>query len=255
MSSNRIACIIPARYNSTRLPGKPLLTINGLPLIMWVYHRAFETQIFDEIIVATDDCRIKEIVNKYGGNAILTFGTHETGTDRVNEAAQILNCSHIVNLQGDEPLIPKSLLKQICQVTLNSNNNTIITAATKILNTEINDSSNVKVVLNKNKKVLNFSRKKIPNLQCHFDNSNFKHIGIYGFSIESLQSFCSFPRGPLEKSENIELLRALENNLIVDCIITEESSIGIDTEKDLIKFRNLVNNRNERKFYASAWPS
>lgn len=240
MALNRIACIIPARFNSSRLPGKPLIKIKGLPLVMWAYNQALAAKVFDEVIVATDDYRIKDTVEECGGSAVITYGAHDSGTDRVNEAAKSLNCSHIVNLQGDEPLISTELLKQICQSTFNCDDNTIITAVSQTSGEDVDEPSNVKVVLDKNNNALYFSRQAIPYSTNNDIKFMYKHIGIYGFSVESLNRFCCYSTGYLENIEKIELLRALENNIKVNCIITKEDSIGIDTEKDLQMLKKQI---------------
>lgn len=240
LAKDRIVCIIPARYNSTRLPGKPLIEIDGLPLIMWAYNNAYKSNVFDDVIVATDDYRIKECVEKHNGKAILTFQQHLSGTDRVNEVIQDIDCSFIVNLQGDEPIISSDLLNKIAQKTKNIDNNSIVTAAVEATALETYDPSCVKVVLNKHKNAIFFSRSPISLSQDTQHSKRYKHLGIYGFTKESLNYFCSKPLGELEKIEKIELLRALENNMNINCIITEEASIGIDTENDLKLFKDLL---------------
>lgn len=240
MSKDRIVCIIPARYNSTRLPGKPLIEIDGLPLVMWAYNNAVKSCAFDDVFIATDDYRIKECSERYNAKVIMTYKDHDSGTDRVNEAVENINCSHIVNLQGDEPIISSSLLNDIAQKTRSINNTSIVTAATTATELELHDTSSVKVALNKNKDAIYFSRSPIPFSRNETIRKNYKHLGIYGFSKESLKFFCSKPLGKLERIQKIELLRALENKMNINCIITKEPSIGIDTENDLNLFKNIL---------------
>ncbi len=240
MISSKIACVIPARYSSTRLPGKPLIEIEGLPLVMWAYNSAIKSKVFDEVLIATDDYRIKECAESHGGNAIMTYELHNSGTDRVCEALKNINCSHVINLQGDEPIISTHLLKEMVSKTIELDDKSILTAATQATEEEMSDPSSVKVVLNKNKEALHFSRSSLQFSQNEIFYRGYKHLGIYGFSKESLNRFCSYPMGRLEAIEKIELLRALENSMNIKCIITSEKSIGIDTEKDLKQFRKSI---------------
>jgi len=234
-------CVIPARYGSTRLPGKPLLKIKELPLILWVYNRAKEANIFNAVYIATDDERIFDCVNDYGGNAIMTSVSHNSGTDRILEAIQGLDCTHIVNLQGDEPAVPVDLLRMFAAELEKLNNSTLLTCISHATIEDNADPNVVKVVLSEKNYALYFSRSAIPynrdNLYC----ARYKHIGIYGFSRPVLKKFCSYSPTPLEKTEKLEQLRALEMGMKIRCLFYENyNSTGIDTLHDLERFRLSV---------------
>ncbi|HEX3019592.1 MAG TPA: 3-deoxy-manno-octulosonate cytidylyltransferase [Chitinispirillaceae bacterium] len=238
-----IICIIPARYGSTRLPGKPLCDINGLPLVMWVYNCAQRSQAFDRVIVATDDKRIEDVVKSNGGEAVLTSSDHPRGTDRVFEALRKTGGSRVVNLQGDEPLIPANVLKNFVSELKKIDDNTLLTIASHATIEERDNPHVVKVVMNRFAEALYFSRSPLP-----YDvkgNAEFlKHKGIYGFTAEGLARFCGFPQGELEKRESLEQLRALEYGMKIRCLIHDFESIGIDTPEDLrnFKLRAAANN-------------
>lgn len=237
--SEKIVCIIPARYSSTRLPGKPLCEINGLPLVMWAYNCAAGAGVFSRVLVATDDERIIAAVEKHGGEAVLSSPDHTRGTDRVFEVASRITCTHIVNLQGDEPQIPVEVLREFVKELKKNNDNTLLTIASHATISERENPHVVKVVMNRAGDALYFSRSPIP-----YDSSGagdfFKHKGIYGFTIGALRSFCGFPQGELEKRESLEQLRALEYGMRIRCVINDFESVGIDTPEDLRAFRSRV---------------
>ena len=237
--SEAVYCIIPARYGSTRLPGKPLCEINGLPLIMWVYNCALRAAIFERVLVATDDHRIREVVENHGGEAIMTSSEHVRGTDRVYEVVQKNPCTHVVNLQGDEPLIPVSVLQDFVQELKKNDHNSLLTVASHATIVERDNPHVVKVVLNRFGEALYFSRSPIP-YDCKGEGRFLKHKGIYGFTAEALSRFCSFPQGELELRESLEQLRALEYGMRIRCLISDFESIGIDTPEDLQRFRLQV---------------
>ncbi|HLV32852.1 MAG TPA: 3-deoxy-manno-octulosonate cytidylyltransferase [Chitinispirillaceae bacterium] len=237
--SDYVMCVIPARYGSTRLPGKPLCEINGVPLIVWVYNCAFRSGAFDSVIVATDDEKILNIVEKNGGNAVMTSADHSRGIDRVYEVILKKNCTHVVNLQGDEPGIPAQILRDLVSELKKIDNNTLLTIASHATIKEKDCPHTVKVVLNRVGEALYFSRSPIP-YDLTKEGCFLKHKGIYGFTAGGLEKFCSFPQGELEKRENLEQLRALENGMKIKCLIKNFDSVGIDTPEDLRKFRKQV---------------
>jgi 3-deoxy-manno-octulosonate cytidylyltransferase (CMP-KDO synthetase) len=240
-----VLCVIPARYGSTRLPGKPLAEINGLPLVMWVYRRAEKAGCFDRIIVATDDRRIAGAVERHGGTAAMTSSKHTRGTDRVFEAAQKEKSDFIVNLQGDEPEIPAGLLKRFSAAVRTLDNNTLLTIASHATIKEIENPNVVKVVLDAEERALYFSRAPIPyDREKKGPNVFLKHTGIYGFTRKGLQRYCSFPEGTLERRESLEQLRALEYGMSIRCLVHEFKSMGIDTPEDLAVFRSRRNAAN-----------
>ncbi|NLG16154.1 MAG: 3-deoxy-manno-octulosonate cytidylyltransferase [Fibrobacter sp.] len=234
-----VVCIIPARYGSSRLPGKPLCEINGLPLIMWVYNCAKHSGAFDRIVVATDDKRIGDVVSFHGGEWVMTSPDHHRGTDRVFEASRGLQCPYIVNLQGDEPHIPAEVLIGFVQELKKNDDNSLLTVASHATMKDRDNPNVVKVVLGHSGDALYFSRSPIP-YDCKGEGSFLKHKGIYGFTAESLRRYCGFPQGELEKRESLEQLRALEYGMKIRCLIYDFESTGIDTLEDLQKFRLQV---------------
>ncbi len=236
---NAIA-MIPARYASTRLPGKPLLAETGRPLIAHVIEQVARARHIQRVVVATDDERIRQAATGAGAVAVMTSPDHARGTDRVLEAAGHYPHRLVVNLQGDEPRIPPDVLRGFAE-TLRSqiDDNCLLTCATNATIEEKNQPDVVKVVLNGRGDALYFSRAPIP-YDCHGSRTTFlKHGGIYGFTREGLRRFCSFGQAPLEKLEKLEQLRALENGMRIRCIVRDYESLGVDTEEDLQKLRSM----------------
>lgn len=248
-------CIIPARFGSTRLPGKPLITLGNKPIIQWVYERALESKCFEHIFVATDDERILEAVQEFRGQAIMTSKEAPSGTDRVHEAIENLlkegykidESSVIVNIQGDEPFIKSEMIKELVELMKEGYDymGTLATAIKKeedFLNPNI-----VKVVFDYSMNALYFSRSPIPfNREKYIkgsSNNNFmyKHIGIYGYSFKVLKKFVKLPQSNLERIESLEQLRAIENGIRIKIAITEYDSFGIDTPEDLEVARKCLN--------------
>jgi 3-deoxy-manno-octulosonate cytidylyltransferase (CMP-KDO synthetase) len=242
MPTNGILCIIPARYASTRLPGKPLCMIKGLPLIMWAYNNALAAKVFDTVCVATDDLRILEAVERFGGVSLMTSGSHVSGTDRVAEAATKFESRYVVNLQGDEPCTPPDLLAMFAANLDKLDDNSLLTC---VSNATIKDKENpnvVKVVCAANREAIYFSRAPIPyDRDGRGQKGILVHGGIYGFTANSLKRFCSFPVGALEMREKLEQLRALENGMRIVCLTTDYTfGGGIDTPEDLAAFKKRV---------------
>jgi 3-deoxy-manno-octulosonate cytidylyltransferase (CMP-KDO synthetase) len=236
--------IIPSRYASTRFPGKPLADIDGKTMIRRVYEQAIKARSFSKIIVATDDLRILEHVESFGGNVMMTSGKHASGTDRCGEVNQTLPDDYdiAVNIQGDEPFIqPGQLEKLITAFT--DQEIQIATLAIRMKNEEdILNTNIVKVVFGKiNEKgspasALYFSRSAIP---CNRDEDPetvyYKHIGIYAFRTDTLEHIITLPQGRLEKAESLEQLRWLENGFKIHVVETDMDTTGIDTPEDLNK--------------------
>jgi 3-deoxy-manno-octulosonate cytidylyltransferase (CMP-KDO synthetase) len=233
-----ILCVIPARYGSTRLPGKPLVESKGLPLVMWVYNAAKKAGCFDKIVVATDDRRIVDAVERHGGIAAMTSADHASGTDRVFEVAQNERCGYIVNLQGDEPEIPAQILKDFAAAVRTLDNNTLLTIVSHATIKEVSNPNVVKAVLDAEGRALYFSRSAIPYVREKRGRGVFfKHRGVYGFTRRGLRRYCSFQEGTLERCESLEQLRALEFGMRIDCRVRDFASYGIDTLDDLAAFR------------------
>ncbi|MBQ3450803.1 MAG: 3-deoxy-manno-octulosonate cytidylyltransferase [Selenomonadaceae bacterium] len=239
-------CVIPARYSSTRLPGKPLKDIFGRPMICRVWERASKAQSVAEVIVATDDERILHAVEKNFGKAMMTRADHKTGTDRLAEVAEkFTDAEVIVNVQGDEPLIEPNLIDELVALFVSDKNLQMATVATELTDAEeMKNPNNVKVVLDKNNNALYFSRSLIPYPRNAGKSKIFKHIGIYAYRRNFLLDYAKMEPTPLEKSESLEQLRALENGFKIRVIKSSCKFIGVDTEEDL-KLVNEIYRREE----------
>ncbi len=234
--------VIPARYGSTRFPGKPLVKINGKEMVLHVYDRAKMVKNALEVIIATDDIRIYDCAKKYGAKVEMTSSDIKSGTDRVWEVAKNKSYEIIVNLQGDEPFIDTNVIEQAIEVLENDNEADISTPVTKIKNIEeVNDPNIVKVVFNDKNYAIYFSRASIPFYRDeNFDKRYFKHIGLYCFRKKSLKRFVELSQSKLELIEKLEQLRAIEAGMKIKIIETEYESISIDTPSDLDRLKNLT---------------
>lgn len=234
-------CIIPARYASTRLPGKPLRLIAGVPMICRVYDRATQASRVSSTVVATDDQRIFDAVSVHGGQALMTRADHPTGTDRLAEAAQSFpDADLIVNVQGDEPLINPELIDRLIAAFDNDERLSMATIAVELTErNEIDNPNNVKVVTDRAGYALYFSRSAIPFERNSGRAKVYKHIGIYAYRRQFLLEYASMEPTPLEQAESLEQLRALENGHRIKVLISADKFIGVDTEEDL----QLVNKK------------
>jgi 3-deoxy-manno-octulosonate cytidylyltransferase (CMP-KDO synthetase) len=234
----KIAIIIPARYASTRFPGKPLADINGKPMIQHVYERAKLSNV-DSVIIATDDERIEKAVKAFNGNVMLT-GEHKTGTDRIAEVASKIDADIIINVQGDEPLIHPETINLTLQPLLD-NPDLLVTNAVEHMSSkeDINDINNVKSVIDANSNILYFSRLAIPNNHT----TTFKQLGLYAFRKQFLFQFSKWEQTPLEKIERVEMLRALENGQVVKATVTPHKSVSVDLPEDLEKVKAILNGK------------
>jgi 3-deoxy-manno-octulosonate cytidylyltransferase (CMP-KDO synthetase) len=233
-----VVAVIPARYESSRFPGKPLADIGGRPMIEHVYRRAAEARLVDAVVVATDDQRIADAVAAFGGVARLTRSSHRTGTDRVAEVAAELSCGIVVNVQGDEPLIDPAMITAVI-APLRDDASVQMTTARRVL-TDPEDLLNphvVKVVADARGDALYFSRAPIPNGAGA--GTAFVHVGLYAFRRDFLLRFAALPQTPLELAESLEQLRALEHGHRIRTVVTEHHSIGVDTPDDLERARRL----------------
>lgn len=230
----KIACVIPARYASTRLPGKPLADIAGKPMIQRVYEQVSKATVPDIVIVATDDQRVADVVTAFGGTAVMTRTDHLTGTDRLAEVAQLHpDIDVIINVQGDEPLIEASLIDELGALFKNDSDLKMATVGAPLKEAEYEEPSAVKVVCNLKGEAMYFSRSLIPYPRHAFVNPPLKHIGIYAYSREFLLEFAQLAPTPAELTESLEQLRALENGVTIRVIKTEARFIGVDTPEDL----------------------
>lgn len=228
-------CVIPARYSSTRLPGKPLKDICGAPMICRVWERANRAKSVAKVIVATDDERILQAVEKNHGLAMMTRADHKTGTDRLAEVAEKFpDAEIIVNVQGDEPLIEPDLIDELVFEFVKDKNLQMATVATELTDfEEMKNPNNVKVVLDKNNDALYFSRSLIPYPRNADKAKVFKHIGIYAYRRNFLLAYAKMEPTPLEQSESLEQLRAMENGYKIRVIKSSCRFVGVDTEEDL----------------------
>ncbi len=225
--------VIPARFGSTRLPGKPLRKILDKPLIRWVYEKARMTSA-DNIIVATDDARIEETCRGFGADVVMTSPDLTSGTDRVHAALVGREGDLIVNLQGDEPFIEPSMADTLFSL-LAQEKLDMATLCTPISEEEYMNPNQVKVVLDKNSFALYFSRSPIPYLRTRKDAPLWGHIGIYGFSRPFLSEFVTMEKSLLEETESLEQLRVLEEGYRIRVVPVEYRGFGIDTDEDLAR--------------------
>ena len=240
---NKTIAVIPARYNSTRFPGKLMEILGDKTVITTTYQNVVETGLFDEVFVATDSEIIFDEISKNGGKAVMT-GEHETGSDRIAEAVRNIDCDIVINVQGDEPFLKKEPLKQLIDVFSNDNKKEISLASLKIQlkeSEEIENPNNVKVITDNQGFALYFSRSVIPfHRELSYDVKYYKHIGVYAFRKEALIKFSSLEMTPLEISEKLEQLRYLENGMKIRLVETDFVGIGIDTPEDLEKAKTLI---------------
>ncbi|HMQ67659.1 MAG TPA: 3-deoxy-manno-octulosonate cytidylyltransferase [Ignavibacteria bacterium] len=239
-----IAGIIPARYASTRLPGKPLLPVHGKPMIQRVYEQSKKAKLLNRVIVATDDKRIFDCVNAFGGEVMMTSNKHQSGTDRLSEVAEKIKCDIVVNIQGDEPYIDPENIDLAIKPMLTDKSLDVSTLAIKIKNADdLKDVNKVKVVIDKNNLALYFSRNFIPydmeqKVLKDFQIGNrifYKHIGLYVYSKKYLLKFAKMKTGYLEKMEKLEQLRILESGDKIKVILTKKDSVSVDSPEDLKK--------------------
>ena len=239
----KIIAVIPARYEASRFPGKLMQILGEKTVIAMTYQNVVDTGLFNEVFVATDSEIIFEEITNFGGKAVMT-GQHETGSDRIAEAVQNIDCDIVVNVQGDEPFLKTEPLKQLISVFNDDPEGKISLASLKIKlkNTdEIENPNNVKVITDNGGFALYFSRAVIPYpREIHPDVEYFKHIGVYAFRKNALLNFAKLPIKPLEISEKIECIRYLEYGMKIKMIETDFIGVGIDVPEDLEKARAIL---------------
>lgn len=246
-----VTAIIPARYASTRFPGKPLALLQGLPMIQHVYRRVTAAKLVDRVVVATDDQRILDCVRGFDGEAMLTHADHPTGTDRLAEVAMVVDSELIVNVQGDEPMIQPQMIDQAIRPLLENAEIEMGTLAARLTQTEDFYNPNVvKVVRDQHGFALYFSRAPIPwprdigavELESHLPRlAVWRHVGLYVYRRALLLDYPSWPETPLEQLERLEQLRALERGVRLYVAETEWDSHGVDTPADLERVEKLMN--------------
>jgi 3-deoxy-manno-octulosonate cytidylyltransferase (CMP-KDO synthetase) len=237
--------IIPARYQSTRLPGKPLQDIAGVPMIVRVYDRVRETPGLDAVLVATDDARVFDVMERHGAPVRMTRADHRSGTDRLAEVAATMDCDLIVNVQGDEPAIEPAMIAAAVAPFATEPELEMSTLCRRLTSEEEFHNPNlVKVVVGLDGHALYFSRAPIPyhrRTANHGAPANaFKHIGLYVYRRATLLKLASLAPTPLEDAESLEQLRALEHGIRIKAVETHYDSIGVDTPEDLARARALL---------------
>lgn len=253
----KVLAVIPARYSSTRLPAKPLVMINGKPMIQWVYESVKKCRIVDRVIVATDDYRIYEMCRRFGAEVMMTSKKHQSGTDRVGEVASKIPSKIVLNVQCDEPMITSHVIAKVVNELLKNKNVYVVTPICRIeYYSELFDTNFVKVVVDKNGYALYFTRSVVPFIRDVFELKQqsfvlkdkdlinkyvfFRHIGIYGFKRNFLFKFLRLHVGRLEKLEKLEQLRILEHGYKIKTVLVKEKPISVDTYEDLCKVRKIL---------------
>ncbi len=239
----KISAVIPARYASSRFPGKPLAAINGRPMIQHVYEKAQQCGPIDRVVVATDDERIIRAVEAFGGHAVMTDGGHQTGTDRIAEAARNIDADILVNVQGDEPLVPPAAIADAVQPLIEDSSIPLGTLKTAILDTDdVHNPHIVKVVTDDKGFALYFSRSAIPWCNPHQGSPmrRYRHIGIYAFQRDFLYAFTALERSSLEILEQLEQLRALEHGWPIRVVETSYYPVGVDVPEDIQRVEKIL---------------
>ncbi len=236
----KVLGVIPARWASTRLPGKPLLDLCGKPVIQHVYERCCRSRSLDAVVVATDDDRIAQAVEAFGGQAVMTSPDHPNGTSRVAQVAEGFDCSWVVNVQGDEPLIDPGWIDRLVE-TLEETSAPCATLAVPLSAQEAQDPNAVKVVLALDGKALYFSRSAIPYGRCGTPTL-LRHLGIYGYRRDFLPVYLALAPTPLSLTESLEQLRILEQGYQIAVAVVEASApvVGIDVMEDLERARVIL---------------
>ncbi len=246
-SQPAIVAIIPARYHSNRFEGKPLALIQGRPMIQHVVERAWRSPLLSRVVVATDDERIAQAVAGFGGEWVMTGSNHQTGTDRLAEAAQLLGVTDrdvVVNIQGDQPLFPPEIVEQVARPLIDDPDLAMATLIYKIVRPEeIPDPNHVKTVFDHRGNALYFSRAPIPFQRDPGGGEQptyYKHLGFYAYRKSFLVQFVSLPEGQWERFEKLEQLRALEYGHTIRVVLTDHDSVEVDTPGDLARVEQLM---------------
>ena len=242
MENKQIAIIIPARYGSSRLEGKPLLKACNKPIIQWVWEKAKGVPLVDRVIIATDDERIFDACKEFGAEVEMTSTEHKSGSDRIAEVAKRHpEIGYVINLQGDEPLIEQDNIELVIDGVLNDEQADISTLVREIKDLDEAENPNlVKCVFDINNYAMYFSRSKIPYERNVGESKFYGHLGIYGFKREALFKMTGLPQASYERAESLEQLRALQNGMKIKVGIVKNIPVGIDTMEDFEKFKAMV---------------
>ena len=236
------AIIIPARYGSSRLEGKPLLRANNKPIIQWVWEKASKCPLVDRVIIATDDERIFNVCKDFGAEVEMTSTEHKSGSDRIAEVAERHpEIAYIINLQGDEPLIEQANIELVIKGVLEDENADISTLLREIKDEDEAQNPNlVKCVFDVNNYAMYFSRSKIPYERNAGKSKIYGHLGIYGYKREALFKMTKLPQTSYAQAERLEQLRALQNGMKIKVAVVDNIPVGIDTLEDFEKFKRMV---------------
>lgn len=239
-----IIAVLPARYNSTRLPYKMLRHICGKPLVQWAWENAQAAKMVDTVIIACDDAAVYQAAKNFGAQAVMTSTGHHSGTDRIAEAVRDIDADIIINVQADEPLLHPSIIDAVAQTMIDDERISMATARTTLTEHEADNPHTVKVICDRNGYALYFSRYPIPFYRDPAVKRTFyKHIGVYAYTKDFLFTFKNLPQSHLEESEKLEQLRALEAGYRIKVIDTSFDTIGVDTEADLLRAETEISKR------------
>lgn len=237
----KIVAIIPSRYQSSRFPGKPLADICGHPMIWWVYNQVRKVKEFESVYVATDDERIKKVCEENDMNVVMTSSNHNSSTERVFEVAGKINSDYYVVINGDEPLIDPKVIRKIIPTKKEKDKFYVANIMTEIKSaSEVVDFTNIKVVVDKNNYAMYFSRSPIPYPKASLDYKYYKHVGILIYSYEALKFFAKTKKGKIEKIEDVNEIRFIENGKKIKMIKAKANSLSVDTPKDLNKVISII---------------
>ena len=244
----KIIGVIPARYKSSRFPGKPLADICGKPMIWWVYQQCIKVSDFTNVYVATDDQQIFDKCNELNINVIMTSDKHPTGTDRIGEVARKISADLIVNIQGDEPLLEPETIRAAITPFYNDENLQITNLMTRIKDpVDVVNFTVPKVITNKDGIGIYLTRSTAPYPKGKIDYAYYKQVCVYGFKPEALQFYCEYGekygKAKIEAIEDIEILRFIENGYRVQYIEVDSNTVAVDTPNDLEKVRELIKSR------------
>lgn len=240
----KIIGVIPSRYQSSRLPGKPLKDICGKPMVWWVYQRAKLVERLNEVYVATDDARIKEVCISYEIPVLMTSVSHKNGSERLSEVACKTDGDIYVTIQGDEPLLEPATIDKVLDIILSDDNIPCATLKTPFHNpVDVINSTTPKVVCDLNNDILLFTRSAVPYPKAALDYIIYKPIGVYAFRRDTLIKYGELTMGPLEKAEEIELLRLVEHGYRIRIGEVESETVAVDTEKDLERVRRIISGK------------
>jgi len=241
LKKDRIVGIIPARYNSTRFPGKALGDICGKTMLQWVYERSKKAKKLDYLAIATDDKRIKEAAEWFGGKVFMTSKKHKTGTERIAQVVCNIDCDIVLNIQADEPLVSFRAINKLCSAMLQDKKLQVSTLASTVSFDDpmVKSPNTAKIVLDKNDYGIYFSRLPIPYSRDNIPHPFLIHIGVYAFRKDFLFKFINFKKSYLGEIEKLEQLKIIENNYKIKVVKTKYPTVSVDTVKDLEIVRKI----------------